>query len=79
MTQNELNERYNKEKNINLKEFYHRQLERINKDSDIFTNKKFLKSLKEFLEQQRYEILKKYKENFQKKTKIYRYNNPKFN
>ena len=66
LTQNELNERYNKEKDINLKEFYHRQLERINKDSDIFTNKKFLKSLKEFPEQQRYEILKKYKENFQK-------------
>ena len=66
MTQNELNERYNKEKEINVKEFYYHQLERINKDSDIFTNKKFLKCLKEFPEQQRYEILKKYKENFQK-------------
>ena len=64
LTQDELNKRINKEKDNNLREFYLRQLERINIDPDIFTNKKFINSLKEFPQQSRYEILKKYKENF---------------
>ena len=64
LTQDELNERINKEKDNNLREFYLRQLERINIDPDIFTNKKFINSLKEFPQQNRYEILTKYKDNF---------------
>ena len=64
LTQDELNERINKEKDNNLREFYIRQIEKINIDPDIFTNKKFLISLKEFPQQNKYEILKKYKENF---------------
>ena len=46
INQKNLNERINNEKDPNLKEFFIRQLERINKDPNIFTNKKFLNNLK---------------------------------
>ena len=61
INQKNLNERINNEKDPNLKEFFIMQLERINKDPNIFTNKKFLKSLN-FAEQN--EILTIYKRNF---------------
>jgi hypothetical protein len=40
VTQDELNNRLMNENDENMKDFYLRQLERINKDPDIFTNKK---------------------------------------
>lgn len=51
------------EKDQNLKDFYLRQLERINRDPEIFTNKKFINSLNEYGESEGL-ILKKYKESF---------------
>ena len=61
INQKNLNERINNEKDPNLKEFFIRQLERINKDPNIFTNKKFLNNLK-VVEQN--EILTIYRRNF---------------
>ena len=63
LNQEELNIRIQNETNHNLKEFYIKQLERINKDTDIFTNKKFFQSLSEY-GVNKMEILLKYKENF---------------
>lgn len=63
VTQEELNNRYMNEEDENIRDFYLRQLERINKDPNIFTNKKFLISLKELKDSQ--EILIKYKDNFE--------------
>ncbi len=61
INQKNLNERINNEEDPNLKEFFIRQLERINKDPNIFTNKKFLNSIN-VAEQN--EILTIYKRNF---------------
>ena len=62
LTQIELSNRIQTEKNPDLKEFYLSQLERINKDPDVFTNKKFLQSLQD--ENNKFEIVKFYKNNF---------------
>ena len=62
ITQEELNTRLQDEKDENMKDFYMRQLQRINRDPDIFTNKKFLLYLTELAEP--VEVLKKYKENY---------------
>ena len=64
INQKNLNDRINSEKDPNLKEFFLRQLERINKDPNIFTNKKFLNSISDFPEQN--EIIKIYRRNFLK-------------
>ena len=60
--QKNLNERMNKETNKDLKEFFLRQLERINKDPNIYTNKKFYNSISELSEKN--DILEIYKKNF---------------
>ena len=60
--QKNLNERINKETNKDLKEFFLRQLERINKDPNIYTNKKLYSSINELSEKN--EILEIYKRNF---------------
>ena len=62
INQEELNNRIQNETNQNLKDFYLKQLERINKDPDIFTNKKFIQSLNEH--GNKMQIIMKYKKNF---------------
>ena len=62
INQEELNNRIQNETNQNLKDFYLKQLERINKDPDIFTNKKFIQSLNEH--SNKMQIIMKYKKNF---------------
>ncbi len=69
LTQDELIDRIQNEKDPNLNELYNRQLEKMNKDKDVFTNRKFIQSLKNITEY-RNETFKKYKQNF---LKIQRY------
>ena len=63
LTQDELIDRIQIEKDSNLNELYNRQLEKMNKDKDVFTNKKFIQSLKNISEN-RTETFNRYKENF---------------
>ena len=63
INQEVLNDRIQSETNANLRDFYLKQLERINKDPNIFTNKKFNQSLSEY-GPNKMQILLKYKENF---------------
>ena len=53
------------EKNHDLKEFYYYQLEHINSNNDIFSNKGLLEDLKEkYFEENKLDLIKKYKSNF---------------
>jgi hypothetical protein len=62
INQNNLNERISRETNKDLKQFFLRQLERINKDPNIYTNLKFYNSISELNDKN--EILEIYKKNF---------------
>ena len=65
LTLENLNDIISHEKDPDLKEFYLYQLEQINTDRDIFSNKGLLEVLKDPLfETQRKELISKYKENF---------------
>ena len=65
LTLENLNEIISHEKDPDLKEFYLYQLQQINEDNDIFSNKGLLEVLKEPLFQEhRKAIIKKYKSNF---------------
>ena len=65
LTLENLNDIISHEKDPDLKEFYLYQLEQINTDTDIFSNKGLIEVLKEPLfKGQRKELIKKYKENF---------------
>ena len=59
----EINKRIQDETDQNLKDFFTRQLERITRDPNIFTNKKFKDSISEIKAHQM-EVLIKYKQNF---------------
>ena len=63
LTQDVLIDRSKNEKDSNLRELYYRQLEKINKDQNVFTNKKFIQSLKNISEN-RMETFNRYKTNF---------------
>jgi hypothetical protein len=65
LTLENINEIISHEKDPDLKEFYLYQLEQINADTDIFSNKGLLEVLKDSLfENQRKDLIKKYKNNF---------------
>ena len=65
LTLENINDIISHEKDPDLKEFYLYQLEQINTDTDIFSNKGLLEVLKDPLfDNQRKDLIKKYKNNF---------------